>query len=57
MSSTAPERGRPVLPAPAERYIPKVCNVDPDLSVGPDRPVAAGGWLARIPVLNWFIAR
>lgn len=52
------EREASTLPqVPAERYIPKVTNVDPDLAVRADRHQDRGGWAARVPVLNWFIAR
>ncbi|WP_077488984.1 hypothetical protein [Sinomonas mesophila] len=59
---TTAARGASVLPGtPAERYIPKVTNVDPDLSVRPDRherelPTRVT-WAARVPVINWFIPR
>jgi hypothetical protein len=55
---TRPSAGEPaVLPQPAERYIPKVTNIDPDIAIRRDRPAGTGGWAARIPVLNWFVPR
>ena len=65
---TTAARGGSVLPgSPAERYIPKVTNVDPDFSLQPDRherpraergPAAGrGSWAARVPVINWFVPR
>ena len=48
--------GLPQLPA--ERYIPKVTNIDPDMAIR--RPVAEErrrGWAARVPFLNWFVGR
>ncbi|MDQ4488915.1 hypothetical protein RBS60_01740 [Sinomonas sp. ASV486] len=58
-TSTRPSAGEAsVLPQPpAERYIPKVTHIDPDFAVRADRHENRGGWAARIPVLNWFIAR
>ena len=59
---TTATRGAPAVPGtPAERYIPKVTNVDPDLSVRPDRherehPMRSA-WAARLPVISWFIPR
>jgi hypothetical protein len=48
-------------PLPAERYIPKVTNVDPDFSIQPDRHerlrAERRSWLGRLPVLGWFAAR
>ena len=59
---TTAARGASVLPgSPAERYIPKVTNVDPDLAVRPDRHERErselGSWAARVPVINWFVPR
>ncbi|BCT77516.1 hypothetical protein SCMU_33580 [Sinomonas cyclohexanicum] len=55
---TRPSAGEAaVLPQPAERYIPKVTNIDPDIAVRTDRHEGKGGWAARVPVLNWFVAR
>lgn len=58
-TTTRPTTGEAsVLPhLPAERYIPKVTNIDPDLAVRADRHENRGSWAARVPVLNWFIAR
>ncbi|GAB3278089.1 hypothetical protein GCM10027449_18070 [Sinomonas notoginsengisoli] len=55
---TRPSTGEAsVLPqAPAERYIPTVTGVDPDLAVQADRH-QDNGWVSRLPVLGWFIAR
>ena len=47
-----------LLQQPAERYIPKVTNIDPDMAIR--RPMAEErrrGWAARVPVLNWFVGR
>ena len=59
---TTAARGASVLPTqPAERYIPKVTNVDPDFAVRPDRHELARtaplAWAARVPVINWFVPR
>jgi hypothetical protein len=43
--------------APAERYIPKVTHIDPDLALRPARDGERRGWAARVPVLNWFVGR
>lgn len=55
---TRPSAGEAaVLRQPAERYIPKVTNIDPDIAVRADRHEDKGSWAARVPVLNWFVAR
>ena len=61
-TDTTAARRAAVLPgSPADRYIPKVTNVDPDLWVRSDRHErelpARGAWAARLPVINWFVRR
>lgn len=53
---SATEASRLSQPA-AERYIPKVTHIDPDLALRPAPDGERRGWAARVPVLNWFVGR